>query len=143
MSAGLEIRPENFDSNLMLAHWNEKTAADIDEIAIRIRDLRKSYGEFEAVRGIDLEIRRGEIFGLIGPDGAGKTSVFQILGGVMPATTGEATVFGQTTRDARSMIGYLTQAFSLYQDLSVAENLRYVGQLRKLRNREIKERGQH
>jgi ABC-2 type transport system ATP-binding protein len=55
----------------------------------------------------------------------------------------KVTVFGQTARDARSMIGYLTQTFSLYQDLSVAENLRYVGQLRKLRNQEIKERGLH
>ncbi|MBS1788931.1 MAG: ABC transporter ATP-binding protein [Acidobacteria bacterium] len=111
------------------------------EAAISIRGLRKSYGALEAVRGVDLEIRRGEIFGIIGPDGAGKTSIFQILGGVMAATAGTATVYGQTARDARSLIGYLTQTFSLYQDLSVAENLRYVGQLRKLRNREINERG--
>jgi ABC-2 type transport system ATP-binding protein len=112
-------------------------------IAIEIRGLRKSYGNLEAARGVDLEIRRGEIFGIIGPDGAGKTSVFQILGGVMEATEGEATVFGRTARDARSLIGYLTQTFSLYQDLSVAENLRYVGQLRKLSNREIESRGRH
>jgi ABC-2 type transport system ATP-binding protein len=119
------------------------TSLASEEIAINLRGLRKSYGELEAARGVDLEIHRGEIFGLIGPDGAGKTSIFQILGGVMAATGGEATVFGQTARDARSMIGYLTQTFSLYQDLSVAENLRYVGQLRKLRNREIEERGNH
>ena len=114
----------------------------VGEVAVCLRGLRKSYGELEAVRGVDLEVRRGEIFGLIGPDGAGKTSVFQILGGVMAATAGEATVFGQSAREARSSIGYLTQAFSLYQDLSVAENLRYVGQLRRLRNREIEERSQ-
>jgi ABC-2 type transport system ATP-binding protein len=112
-----------------------------EDAAIHIRGLRKSYGELEAVRGIDLEIRRGEIFGLIGPDGAGKTSVFQILGGVMAATAGEAIVFGQTAREARSLIGYLTQAFSLYQDLSVAENLRYVGELHRLSARKITERG--
>lgn len=85
--------------------------------AIQIRNLRKSYGEFEAVRGVELAIQRGEIFGLIGPDGAGKTSIFQILGGVMKATAGEVTIFGQSARAARSQIGYLTQTFSLYQDL--------------------------
>ncbi|MEW6130225.1 MAG: ATP-binding cassette domain-containing protein [Acidobacteriota bacterium] len=109
--------------------------------AIRIRGLRKNYGAIAAVRGIDLDIREGEIFGLIGPDGAGKTSVFQVLGGVMAATAGEALVFGQTTRDARNIIGYLTQAFSLYQDLSVAENLRYMGELRKLSRQQIETRG--
>jgi ABC-2 type transport system ATP-binding protein len=110
-------------------------------IAIRIRGLRKSYDAIEAIRGIDLEINEGEIFGLIGPDGAGKTSTFQILGGVMMASEGEATVFGQTTREARNSIGYLTQAFSLYQDMSVAENLRYMGELRKLPRQQIEERG--
>ena len=143
MSALLEATQNYFDGNLSLAGSGEMTMADSANTAIHIRGLRKSYGDLEAVRGVNLEIRRGEIFGLIGPDGAGKTSIFQILGGVMAATAGEATVYGQTTRDARSLIGYLTQTFSLYQDLSVAENLRYVGQLRKLRNREIKERGQH
>ena len=59
------------------------------DIAISVVGLRKSYGSVEAVRGVDLEVRPGEIFGLIGPDGAGKTSIFQILGGVMPATSGE------------------------------------------------------
>src|SRR5262245_23888160 len=94
--------------------------------AIHVRNLKKSYGEFKAVKGVDLEIEAGEIFGLIGPDGAGKTSVFQILGGVMPATSGIAEMYGQLATDARSFVGYLTQTFSLYQDLSVAENLRYV-----------------
>ncbi len=143
MSALLEATQNYFDGNLSLAGWGEIAMADSANTAIHIRGLRKSYGDLEAVRGVDLEIRRGEIFGLIGPDGAGKTSIFQILGGVMAATAGDATVYGQTARDARSLIGYLTQTFSLYQDLSVEENLRYVGQLRKLRNREIKERGQH
>src|ERR1044072_6725479 len=81
---------------------------DEHETAISIRGLRVSYGHVEAVRGIDLNIARGEIFGLIGPDGAGKTSVFQILGGVMEATAGEGLVFGRTSLDARSSIGYLT-----------------------------------
>src|SRR5215831_18160095 len=110
-------------------------------IAIEVRELRKSYGAINAVLGIDLEVKRGEIFGLIGPDGAGKTSVFQILGGVMQATSGEALMLGQTARDARSYVGYLTQAFSLYHDLTVAENLRYIGELRRLTDADIADRG--
>jgi ABC-2 type transport system ATP-binding protein len=112
------------------------------EPAIRVRGLRKTYGAIEAVRGIDLDVHPGEIFGLIGPDGAGKTSTFQILGGVMQATAGEAVMFGRSARDARSYVGYLTQVFSLYHDLSVAENLRYMGELRRLSNAEIESRGQ-
>src|SRR2546426_2073816 len=109
--------------------------------AIRIRNLHKSYGTLEAVRGIDLDVQPGEIFGLIGPDGAGKTSVFQILGGVMPATSGEASMLGRSARAARSYVGYLTQVFSLYHDLSVAENLRYMGELRRLPDEAIEQRG--
>ena len=114
---------------------------DDQDIAIHVRKLRKSYGAIKAVRGIDLEVRRGEIFGLIGPDGAGKTSVFQILGGVMQATSGEAIMLGHSARDARSFVGYLTQVFSLYHDLTVDENLRYVGELRRLSDPMIEERG--
>jgi ABC-2 type transport system ATP-binding protein len=109
--------------------------------AIRVRTLTKRYGTLEAVRGIDLEVGAGEIFGLIGPDGAGKTSTFQILGGVMEATSGRADLLGQPARDARAFVGYLTQAFSLYPDLSVAENLRYVGELRRISRHEIEARG--
>src|ERR1700687_1081687 len=79
------------------------------EPAIRVRGLHKTYGPVEAVRGIDLDVQAGEIFGLIGPDDAGKTSTFQILGGVMRATAGEAVMFGRAAREARSYVGYLTQ----------------------------------
>ena len=91
--------------------------------------------------GINLDIREGEIFGLIGPDGAGKTSTFQILAGVMEATSGTAEVFGVPAREARENTGYLTQAFSLYPDLTVAENIRYIGDLRRVPPDEITKRG--
>ena len=109
--------------------------------AIEVRGLWKRYGKIEAIRGIDLDVRQGEIFGLIGPDGAGKTSTFQILGGVMEASSGAANIFGRAAREARSQTGYLTQSFSLYPDLSVAENIRYIGDLRRVPRQQIEERG--
>jgi ABC-2 type transport system ATP-binding protein len=111
--------------------------------ALRARDLRKRYGTLEAVRGINLEVAEGEIFGLIGPDGAGKTTTFQILAGVMEATSGVAEVFGRPARTARAETGYLTQSFSLYPDLTVTENLRYAGDLRHVPPADIAARGRH
>src|SRR5712675_2565480 len=108
--------------------------------AIRVRDLRKNYGAIKAVRGISLEVAAGEIFGLIGPDGAGKTTTFQILAGVMEATSGVAEIFGRPARQLRSQTGYLTQAFSLYPELTVKENIRYVGDLRSVPPRDIASR---
>jgi ABC-2 type transport system ATP-binding protein len=112
-----------------------------DRVVVRTRDLRKNYGPIEAVRGIDVEVREGEIFGLIGPDGAGKTTTFQILAGIMEATSGVVEVFGKPARETRSAVGYLTQTFSLYPDLSVNENIRYVGDLRHVPPKEIAARG--
>ncbi len=112
-------------------------------VAIGVRGLVKRYGAVMALRGVDLEVRAGEIFGVIGPDGAGKTSMFQILGGVMEATSGVAELCGRPAREARSVVGYLTQAFSLYPDLSVSENLHYVGALRRLSREDIDRRGGH
>jgi ABC-2 type transport system ATP-binding protein len=109
--------------------------------AVRVRDLRKSYGTVEAVRRISFEIEQGEVFGLIGPDGAGKTSTFQILAGVMEASSGSADVFGRPARQMRSDTGYLTQTFSLYPDLTVRENIRYIGDLRRVPHEEIERRG--
>ncbi|BAZ11914.1 ABC transporter-related protein [Calothrix sp. NIES-4071] len=100
--------------------------------AIEVRALYKQYGNLVAVRGINFTVNKGELFGLIGPDGAGKTTTFHILGGVMEATEGDAWVFGQPARSARLQTGYLTQQFSLYLDLSIDENLRYAAGLREV-----------
>src|SRR2546422_6906103 len=70
--------------------------------AIRVKDLWKRYGSVDAVRGVSLEASEGEIFGLIGPDGAGKTTTFQILAGVMEADSGAAEVFGRPAREMRA-----------------------------------------
>ncbi len=109
--------------------------------AIEVRDLWKRYGALEAGRGINCRLERGALFGLIGADGAGKTTTFQILAGVMESTSGAAEIFGRPAREARSQTGYLTQTFSLYPDLSVMENVRYVGDLRRVPAAEINDRG--
>ena len=110
--------------------------------AITVSRLVKTYAPAtEAVRNINFNVAKGEIFGLIGPDGAGKTTTFQILAGVMEATSGTASVFNQPAREARFHTGYLTQIFSLYPDLTVWENIRYIGDLREVPPHEIEERG--
>src|SRR5262249_38776447 len=102
------------------------------ETVVEARSLSKSYGTLKAIDEISFEVRKGEIFGLIGADGAGKTTTFRIIGGVLGEGGGEIRVLGSTPRDARPHGGYLTQPFSLYQDLSVDENLNYAGGLREV-----------
>lgn len=107
---------------------------------VAARDLGKDYGSLQAVKGVSFDIHQGEIFGFIGPDGAGKTSIFHVLGGVMDLSSGNVSVLGTTPRLARPDIGYLTQQFSLYLDLSVEENIRYAGGLRRVPEPEVLER---
>jgi ABC-2 type transport system ATP-binding protein len=99
---------------------------------VQVSDLRKTYGIHAALRGIHFSVQRGEIFGLIGPDGAGKTTTFHILAGVLEASGGHVQILGRAPRDARLQTGYLTQQFSLYLDLSIEENLRYSAGLRRV-----------
>jgi len=88
----------------------EQTVENRQAVAVQrtidVRGLTKRYGKLEAVRGITFEVNRGEMFGLIGPDGAGKTSTFQILAGVMEASVGTANILGRPARDMRSQTGY-------------------------------------
>lgn len=107
---------------------------------MQVRSLSKSYGATDAVKELSFEIFPGEIFGLIGPDGAGKTTTFHILGGILEQTSGEISVLGQKPRDARLEIGYLTQQFSLYLDLSIEENMRYIAGLREVNDKDFLER---
>jgi ABC-2 type transport system ATP-binding protein len=118
-----------------------KASSDLVPAAIRIKNLWKRFVSIEAVRGISMEVRESEIFGLIGPDGAGKTTTFQILAGIMEPSVGSAEVFGRPAREMRSQTGYLTQGFSLYPDLTVMENIRYISDLRRVPPDEIVERG--
>lgn len=99
------------------------------EVVIETRALRRVFGKTVAVDGLDLTIHKGEIFGLVGPDGAGKTTTLRLLAAIMDPTSGSASVLGfDTVRQAEAIkdhIGYMAQIFSLYRDLSVVENLNF------------------
>src|SRR5436309_13339559 len=87
--------------------------------------LAKHYGAIKALDEVSFEVRPGEIFGLIGADGAGKTTAFKIIAGVLAQGGGEVRVLGKTPRVSGSCVGYLTQQFILYQDMSCDENYEY------------------
>ncbi|MFN8629978.1 MAG: ABC transporter ATP-binding protein [Chloroflexota bacterium] len=101
------------------------------------RGLRRSFGEVRAVDGVTLEVRPGEAYGLVGPDGAGKTTTMRLLVGALRADEGEIEVaglnMGRHPDDARARLGYLAQRFSLYGDLTVWENLRFFAEVRDIR----------
>ncbi|HCS13523.1 MAG: ABC transporter ATP-binding protein [Zetaproteobacteria bacterium CG06_land_8_20_14_3_00_59_53] len=100
-----------------------------DGPVIEVKGLSRSFGKFMAVKGIDFHVRRGEVFGLLGANGAGKSTTFRMLCGLLPASSGSLTVAGVDLREApasaRGRIGYMSQRFSLYGTLSVRENLRF------------------
>jgi len=97
--------------------------------AIEVRDLRKRYGEFEAVRGIDIEVRRGEVFGLLGPNGAGKTTTVEILEGYRERSGGEVSVLGYDpalrSRELRRRMGIVLQSGGIYGHITPREALRH------------------
>jgi ABC-2 type transport system ATP-binding protein len=107
------------------------------EIAVQTRGLRKTFGPVVAVEGLDLEIRRGEVFGVLGPNGSGKTTTIRMLCGLLTPSAGEATVVGYDLRtqqaEIRQAIGYMSQRFGLYDDLTVRENVRFYAAVYGLR----------
>ncbi len=96
---------------------------------IQARSIEKTYGQTKALKSIDLHVREGELFGLIGPDGAGKTSLIRILMTLLLADSGEASVGGYDVlkqyKDVRRITGYMPGKFALYADLTVEENLKF------------------
>lgn len=113
---------------------------------IRAEQVRKVFGERVAVADLNLEVAEGEIYALVGPDGAGKTTTMRLLCGALEADEGEVILGGynlrRQTEEARAQIGYLPQRFSLYGELTVAENLRFFAEVRGLSGREWKDRSQ-
>lgn len=112
----------------------------MNEFAIQASGLGRAFGDMWAVRDLDLEVRRGEIFGLVGPDGAGKTTTMRLLSGILAPSKGDATVAGYSiTNDAEAIktrIGYMSQRFGLYSDLTVEENLRFYADLYEVSRKE-------
>lgn len=103
---------------------------------VKATDLKKHFGHVHAVDGVSLHIKPGEIYGLVGSDGAGKTTTMRMLVGALLPTSGEVEVCGynvlKQVEMARSSIGYLSQRFSLYEDLTVLENIRFFSEVRGL-----------
>ena len=116
------------------------------EISVSARDLTRRFGDFVAVNRVRFDVRKGEVFGLLGPNGAGKSTTIRMLCGLLAPTEGEATVAGFDVRtqaeSVKKHIGYMSQRFSLYEDLTVEENFDFFGGIYRIppgRKRERKE----
>ena len=103
------------------------------QFSIDVKNIDKTYGDVKAVNNVSFEVQKGELFGIIGPDGAGKTSLFRILTTLLLADSGTATVEGfdvvKDYREIRNRVGYMPGKFSLYQDLTIEENLTFFATL--------------
>jgi ABC-2 type transport system ATP-binding protein len=112
--------------------------ASVSDIAIDVRGLTKSFGGREVVHDLSMQVKRGTIYGFLGPNGSGKTTTIRMLCGLLTPDSGEGTCLGyDIRRDAdkiKLQVGYMTQRFSLYQDLSVRENLEFVARLYGVRD---------
>ena len=119
-------------------------ASDASPLVLQVEDLRKSYGEIHAVKGVNFEIAPGENYGLLGPNGAGKTTTIQMIAGVLAADGGRVTVCGEelttTTTSVKSHIGWVPQEVALYDRLSARENLAFFGRMQGLSGKELTSR---
>lgn len=114
------------------------------EIAIQAEQITKTFGDFTAVDHISFEVKKGEIFGFLGANGAGKTTAMRMFCGLSIPSSGNATVAGfdvyKNTEDIKKNIGYMSQKFSLYENLTILENLEFFGGIYGLSNKQIKEK---
>ncbi len=155
--AGLEEVEPRFEDSFMdlLGQDQERTASSPPgpapdpqpadgETVIEVEGLTRRFGDFYAVNDISFQVRRGEIFGLLGANGAGKSTTFRMLCGLLPPTRGKLRVagwdLGRAPARARASIGYMAQSFSLYNQLSVEDNLRFFASAYGLRGRKRRRR---
>ncbi|MEI7815896.1 MAG: ABC transporter ATP-binding protein [Desulfuromonadales bacterium] len=110
-----------------------------ENFAIDVRGMTKRFGEHTVVNSIDLQVRRGEVYGFLGPNGSGKTTFIRMLCGLLAADAGEGTCLGfdiiKESEAIKRQVGYMTQRFSFYEDLSIAENLDFVARMYAIANR--------
>ncbi|MFA5403519.1 MAG: ABC transporter ATP-binding protein [Ignavibacteria bacterium] len=119
----------------------------VNENIIYAENLTKKFGNFTAVNSISFSVKKGEIYGFLGANGAGKTTAIRMLCGLSTPTSGKATVAGfdvyKQTENIKKNIGYMSQKFSLYEDLTVNENINFYGGIYGLTDKEIKEKTEY
>lgn len=117
---------------------------NLDETTIEASDLTRKFGDFTAVDQVSFEVKRGEIFGLLGPNGSGKTTTIRIITGLLEPSAGNAYILGYDMKkkayEAQSRMGYMSQRFSLFSDLTVEENINFYGGLYGLSKSSLEER---
>ena len=132
---------ENSDPPQVKTEQNVKQ--QLEKPVIVVKDLVRTFGDFTAVASTSFDVSRGEIFGLLGPNGAGKTTTFRMLCGLLPASSGVLEVAGMNLRTARAQarakIGYVSQKFALYGNLSVLDNLKFFGGAYGLSGKQLKQ----
>lgn len=125
---------------------DDKCVEVMQEIVIKTDKLTKRFGDFIATNAITFEVYKGEIFGFLGANGAGKTTAIKMLCGLSQPTSGSATVAGfdvyTQTEQIKKNIGYMSQKFSLYEDLTVWENIEFFGGIYGMSNKQIKTKGE-
>ncbi len=118
----------------------------MNNYAIEVRNLTKRFGKFTAVDKVNFEVKRGEVFGFLGANGAGKSTTIRMLCGLLESSEGSATVGGfdinTESEKVKASIGYMSQKFSLYEDLTVEENINFYGRVYGMTNGAIVERKQ-
>jgi len=117
---------------------------DTNQLAIKVNNLHKSFGEIKAVQGVSFDVEPGEIFGLLGPNGAGKTTTISMLSTLLRPDEGDASIMGHSLRHdpmaVKSVLGVVPQEIALYEDLSARENLTFWGKMYGLRGGELRRR---
>ncbi|EKO3964677.1 ABC transporter ATP-binding protein [Vibrio fluvialis] len=116
----------------------------MSNLAIHAQNVMKKFGDFTAIEGINLSVPKGSIYGFLGPNGCGKSTTIRVLTGLLSPTEGQVNVLGldipRQSEALRLKIGYMTQKFSLYDDLSVQENLQFIGQIFGMDRKELNAR---
>ncbi|MCB0443595.1 MAG: ATP-binding cassette domain-containing protein, partial [Flavobacterium sp.] len=119
---------------------------NLSEKIIVVENLTKQFGHFTAVKGINFHVNKGEIFGFLGANGAGKTTAMKMLIGISSPSSGKATVAGfdvyKNAEDIKKNIGYMSQKFALYDDLTIKENITFFGGIYGLSRSRIKEKSE-